>query len=361
MASITIITPGFSGHAVGGYKVVYEYANFLVAQGHSVTMAQMRPAQLRGNGSVKSQIVRAAQYRIGRTKRPSWFALDPRVSVINYPTQIMSAIPHTDAVVATAMETADFAKQISQERDIPGAYFIQHYEDWMYGTDLVDATWRLPLQKLVIAPWLAEKGTELGVSSILVRNAIDSSAFPAGPTISERPLQVLALASDLEWKRTDLIAEVMTSVASRVPSAQLRVFGTVERPQILPADVQYFQSPSPEILRGLYQSSRVFVCASDAEGSALPPGEAMSSRTAVVSTDIGGVRVYADGVALFSPRGDSDALAANVIRLLTDEAECEHYASAGLARILGYTPDDAAAVFERELLELISAHSSMRG
>ena len=360
MASVTIITPGFSGHAVGGYKVVYEYANFLVAQGHTVTMAQMRPAQLRGNGSVKSRVLRAAQYRIGRHKRPGWFALDSRVSVINYPTQDASAIPQTDVVVATAMETADFANQVSQDRGIPGAYFIQHYEDWMYGTDLVDATWRLPLQKLVIAPWLAEKGAELGVTSILVRNAIDSRVFPAGPAISERPLQVLALASDLEWKRTDLVAEVMAAVAAHIPSAQLRVFGTLERPQILPAEVEYLQSPSPEVLRALYQSSRVFVCASDAEGSALPPGEAMSSRAAVASTDIGGVRVYADGVALFSPRGDSEALAANVIRLLTDETECEHYASAGLARILGYTPDDAAAVFERELLGLISAHSSKR-
>jgi glycosyltransferase involved in cell wall biosynthesis len=354
MPSITFVTPGFSNHAVGGYKVVYEYANYLASMGHQVTIAQLRPAQYRESGSLSKRLLRALQYRIGRHRRPSWCPLDPRIVVINHPVQREQAIPQTDVIVATAMETAHFSASVAQERGIPGAYFIQHYEDWGFGPDAVDATWRLPLQNIVIAPWLLEKGNQLGVQSVLVANAIDPVAFPSGPQISERPLQVLAMASDMAWKRTDLISEIMTSLLDAVPEVSLKVFGAIARPSSLPSSVDYIQNPSSSELRILYQQSRVFICASDTEGFGLPPAEAMSSRSAVVSTDIGGVRSYADGIALFSPVGDAKRLTKNVIGLLANEADCEERASAGLGRMRAYLPNDAGAAFEAELLSLMA-------
>ena len=354
MASITFILPGYAANAGGGYKVVYEYANYLVGRGHAVSVLQMRPNRLHDSDSPFWKAgLRALRYRLFRHVRPRWFALDRRVSLTNYSRQFIKAIPKSDVIIATAMETVHFVALASNEKGIPGFYFIQGYEDWLQETAAVDVTWRLPLQRLVISSWLKEKAAELGVEAVKIANAIDQEAFPAGAPISDRPMQVLALVSDDALKRTDVIAKAFSYIAAEVPGASLKTFGVIKRPSILPTDVAHVQNPTPAQLRMLYQESRVYVCASDAEGFGLPPAEAMSSGAAVASTDVSGVRGYADGIALFSPIGNAEKLAENVVRLLRDEALCGAIAVAGIHRLSSYTPAHAGAAFEQEILKAI--------
>ena len=351
MVAISIVLPGFPVHAGGGYKIVYQYANYLASKGHAVSILHMRPDQLRGHKSNPlKDAVRKLQYRVGRHRRPKWFPLDRRISVSNFHRQFAAGIPEADIIVATAMETADLVASVSAERSVRGIYFIQHYEDWLEGADFVNATWRLPLRKIVIAPWLMDKAKELQVPAVQVPNAIDSQLFPSGRPIADRPAQVLALVSDVSWKRTDLIAEVMTILEAEAPGVSLRTFGVVPRPAALPTSAVHVQDPTPAQLVALYQDSRVHVCASDAEGWHLPPAEAMSCGAAVVSTSISGVRAYAENFALFSPVGDSAALAANVLRLLRDEALCDSLATAGQQSLRAYTVENAAEAFEQAML-----------
>lgn len=351
MASISIVLPGFPVHPVGGYKVVYQYSNYLAAQGHKINVIHMRPSHLRNPRTSRSRrMIRRAQYVIGRRMRPRWFSLDSRVSVMNYGDQLSSNIPVSNVIVATAAETADLVAEAAALQSAQGLYFIQHYENWLEGIDFVNRTWKLPLRKIVIAPWLVDVGRELNVSTALVPNAIDSAEFPLGPPTSERPHQLLAMVSDVPWKRSDVVAELMALIADLRPDVRLRTFGTIERPDYLPASVVHIHRPTRAELSTLYQESRVFVCASDAEGYGLPPAEAFSSGCAVVSTDIGGVRSYAEETALFSPVGDATALATNALRLLDAVEECQERAAAGAASLRAYTPQQAAVLFEQQLL-----------
>lgn len=338
--------------------MLYEYANYLVRAGHSVSVLHLRPSSFRAPGPLPQRLIREAAYVVGRRKRPTWFELDRRVDVRNHSTMDDRHLPESDVLIASAAETADFVYSAAKSRGIPGAYFLQHYEDWHLGADFVDATWRLPLAKIVIAPWLERKAHDLGVQATLVPNAINSSDFPPGPAIAARPRQVLALVSPIPWKRTDLIAEVMKLVEEQIPDAVLKTFGVMDKPQELADSIQHTREPTKLELSALYQDTRVYLCASDGEGWHLPPAEAMSSGCAVVSTDIDGVRAYADGIALFSPLGDAAQLAANVVRLLADPVECQERATAGRERLESYGPLDAAAAFERELLRLIDVGAS---
>lgn len=356
MSSIAIVLPGYARGAVGGYKVVYEYANYLVDHGHSVSLIQMLPAHEAPRLSGWRRVRRAIRSRLNRAKRPQWFTLDDRVSVANYDRPVHGAIPRCDVLMATAVETAQLVADVAQERGLTGMHFVQHYEDWVLGSDFVDGTWRLPLHKIVIAPWLKQKADDLDVESVLVPNGIDASSFPVGPPISDRPMQVMALVSPASWKRTDLIAQVMAIIARTMPEVHLRTFGVAEKPALLPDSVEHIQLPNPAQLRELYQQSRIHICASDNEGWHLPPAEAMSSGAAVVSTDINGVRAYADGVALFSPVGDADRLAENVLRLLKDETLCSTVAASGNERIRLYSPERAAESFEREIARALRGH-----
>ena len=355
MATISVILPGYASHAGGGYKIAYQYANFLAEAGHRVHIVQMRPDHMRDlkPDRIRSW-VRSLVYCIGRHARPRWFKLDARVTVTNHPRQSSAYIPSSDVLIATAMETAEVVASTAQERDVPGIYFIQHYELWSDNPSYVDATWRLPLKKIVIAPWLQQMARDFGQSAVVVPNAIDAAAFPLGPTIENRPVQILGLVSDLPWKRADILAEAMRLVRAELPDVILKTFGVIEKPTDFPAEVRHSRSPSADELRLLYQESRVYLCTSDSEGFGLPAAEAMASGAAVASTDIGGVRSYADGIALFSPVGDAQGLARNVLLLLRDTARTQELAALGREKVSSYSPSAAAEAFEREILDAIS-------
>lgn len=351
---VTFVLPGFALRPVGGYKVVYQYADHLAARGHHVTVLQMRPTK--PWDASRSRLHRAALrsvYRLARGRRPGWFDLDRRVAVLNAAVQAPGLVPPSDVLVATSVGTAHFVDRVSRATSARGVYFLQHYEDFTTPAELVDETWRLPLHKIAVADWLAVHANELGENAVVVPNAPDLGRFVPGPPVDERTDGVLAMVSDQQWKRSDLVAEVMAAVAQALPETELRTFGTCARPSDLPPQVQHVRDPSQAQLAELYRSARVFICASDYEGFGLPVAEAMASRTAVVSTDNGGVRSFAGAAVRYAPVGDGAALTARTLDLLHDVALCAAVADAGHAQVTGYGVADAAQAFEDALTDAL--------
>lgn len=344
---VNIVLLSVSPAPIGGYKVIYRYANDLAAQGADVHIYHCREDLFFYPGSKvppAPPTVRLARlFRAPETHdaRPTWFELDSRVtSTCSHGLRLKDLRP-ADVVIATAVRTAPFVAAL------PGTagrkfYFIQHWEDWSDGEEFVESTWRLPLRKLVIARWLGRKGDDLGVPTTYLPNAIDLDEFPPGPPVAERPRYVTALVSPVDWKRTDLVIEVLERVRARVPDIRACVFGAHEKPVDLPSWVEFHLAPDKPTLREIYQKSRVYLCASDAEGWHLPPAEALASGSAVVSTDIDGVREYADGIARFAPANDAAALTDAVCGLLADTEAAQASVDRFRARAAAYTPVDAA-------------------
>lgn len=360
---ITFLLPGYSPNPIGGYKVAYEYANHLASQFHAVKIIQAWRFTGDEAGIDKPlQAARRVRYtpEVIKNQRPNWFALDPAITVVNKFRATGADLQGSDVVVATACQSAPLASSYALRHEVGGVYFIQHYEDWSKDAGFVERTWKLPLRKVVIAPWLQDIGKKFGTPTDLLPNAIDAERFTPGPPITARPLSVTAMVSDHEWKRADLICEVLAQAKKQVPDMLATAFGVGPRPAALPDFVTHIQQPAPERLSALYQQARVYLCASDAEGWHLPPAEAMMSGAAVVSTDIGGVRAYAEGVAAFGPAGDAKALTEHVVRLLTHEEECRTLAEAGYSKLSAYTAADAAAAFEKVLVSASENYTGAR-
>jgi glycosyltransferase involved in cell wall biosynthesis len=90
----------------------------------------------------------------------------------------------------------------------------------------------------------------------------------------------------------------------------------------------------------------------------------MACGAALVSTDNGGVRAYADNekTALLSPPKDPGALAANILRLLENRDLRLQLASAGHQRMQQFTWDRAVTHFESVLQNaLIETSSVVKG
>jgi glycosyltransferase involved in cell wall biosynthesis len=355
------VLPGFAPRPIGGYKVVYSYANYLAdVKGVDVEIYQSGVfwAERGGLRARAGAMISSAQFA-RETKRSGgpapWFPLSKRVRVVTSRLKPKIRLRKGDVVIATAAVTARFVAELVAGREgVAGVYFLQQYEAWAVDAKYVDQTWRLGLRNLVIAPWLADEGLRIGVPTFLVPNAIDPKEFPPGPPVTKRPRKVVGLYSARNpVKRGDLLLEVYRQIHDHDESVELHAFGVEAEPDSWPGYVVYHRSPSREELSSLYGTSRVYLCVSDAEGWHLPPAEALVSGCGVVSTRIGGVEAYAAGFALFAPVGDGPGLYSCVMAMLDDPDMNQSLVSAGRESLLAYTPEDAAELFHSELREAL--------
>lgn len=142
-------------------------------------------------------------------------------------------------------------------------------------------------------------------------------------------------------------------VKEKIPSLKVLVFGVPKRPDDLPEWFEYHRLPEPTEHRNLYNNAEIFCSASKAEGMALPPGEAMICGCALVCTDIGGHRVYAEPekTALLSPVFNVEALSQNIIRLIENPSLRISIAKAGNEKMKQFTMESASKKFLEALEE----------
>ena len=350
---IVFLLPGPGREPVGGFKVAYEYANHLSARGHTVTVVHASRI-LRNSGRmtvIRRALGHASRRLLGAYGPSPWFALDPRVRSLWVPSLAAHHIPDGDAVVATAWQTAEWIAEYPEPKG-RRFYLIQHLETWGGSEAQVMATWKLPIEKIVISRWLQEVAESLGERSHYIPNGLDFEAFgPDVPPEERRRDSILMLHHTLPWKGTRDGVIALGRVLDRHPGSLIRLFGTGPKPTNLPEGFLYHRNPPQDRLRAMYNEAAIFVAPSLTEGWPLPPAEAMMSGCALAATDIGGHREYSvpEETALLSPPGDPETLAENLLRLVEDDSLRHRLARAGLTQIRQFTWTRATDAFERAL------------
>lgn len=346
---ITLVLPASSPIPIGGYKVVYEYANRLAARGHAVLVAHLREFDDPPNAWRLWTRYRAERLRTPQADRlVEWFPLSPKVKVAAYPFPLFLRLRRHDAVVATSWRTAAPVAALSPRVAAHKAYLLQHIEDWDGDREEVMSTWTLPLSKIVISRWLGDVATSLGETSIHVPNGIDFDEFGLDvPPADRDPARIAMLWHDLEWKGSREGLAAIAAARRENPPIVLDLFGTNAPPSDLPPWVRYHRKPDRPTLRALYNAAAIFVGPSHAEGWGLPPAEAMACGCACVLTDIGGHREFAvDGRnALSYPPRDVPAAAAAISRLLAQPGTRIELAHQAVADISRFTWDRATDGF----------------
>jgi glycosyltransferase involved in cell wall biosynthesis len=352
---INFVVPTYARDPIGGIRVVYGYANHLAARGHEVGVVHVARFRRRPgitDGRPRRQLEEIVggwrDLRRGAPNEVSWQHVDSRVDLHYVGTLGPSSIPDGDIVVATAWQTADGVAGLPPGKGV-GWYLIQHHETWSGRASRVDATWRLPLRKIVIAPWLLRRAQEMGVNAIRVPNAIDTTKFRITTSIERRRSRIAMLASEWAWKGRDDGIAALRLVREQIPSVEAVLFGAGPHPAGLEPWIEYRQDPAQRVLvDDIYNGSAIYLCPSHFEGWHLPPAEAMACGTAVVSTDIDGVADYAiDGkTALLAPVGDVAGLADRMVGLLEDSTRRVDLARAGHAHIQQFTWDASTDALE---------------
>ena len=320
---ISFIFPHHSPEPAGGYKVVYEYANRLVADGHKVNIVYSGSLFWKKKSLYfkLTNCFRYIQMLMHGYSCRKWFNLDKRVKEqltfsLNY-----RHVPKSDIYICTSPYTAMYVKDYPTENKY---YFIQGYENWGAITDeILRTTYHYPLKKIVISKWLKEIiEKEESEKCTLIYNGFDFNYFKLRTPIKEKKRYKVAMVySPLEIKGCKYGFEALKIVKQVFPQLQVTMFGSAPRPSDLPEWYTYHIRPDKELHNAIYNEAAIFLAPSLQEGWGLTIGEAMICGQAVVCTNNRGYKEMAsDRInSLMCNIKNSKSLAENIIKLISDD------------------------------------------
>jgi glycosyltransferase involved in cell wall biosynthesis len=276
----------------GGTKVVGIYAEELMRLGHTVRVVSPPPFATPVRRKLKSWLTlkgwpadpKPLRSHLDGT-RIDHYILDRWRPITD------RDVPDADVVIATWWETAEWVYRLSPRKGAK-VYFIQHHEVFSHlPLERCDATYRLPLHKIVIAKWLEEvMQSEYGDSSVdLVSNSVDTGQFHATVRGKQSVPTVGFLYNTDVFKGLDLTLSALRILREQRTDLRVVSFGSEYPREDLPFGSRstFSYLPPQHEIRNLYASCDLWLTASRSEGFNLPAMEAMACRTPVVSTDTG--------------------------------------------------------------------------
>ena len=320
---ITFLMPAVQLMPSGGYKIVYEYANRFASDGCTVNILHPAAISFR-NSSLKGKLKYLyynMRFNLWKKFSIQWFKFNPNVNNIFVPNLSEKNIPESDVIIGTGSQTAIplyNVKKISNEKKY---YFIQGYESWAIGLEQLNQTYRLPINKIVIADYLLEKLHEIGVDGHLVYNGLDFEFFKRYNPIEKRDKYTIVMPyNKVKLKGCDVGFEALKIVHNKYPQLKVQLYG-VHIPRKLPDYCTFYLKPDKNLFNKILNTSSIFLGPSFSEGFCLTVAEAMQCGCTAVCTNIGGYGVTCidNETALLGEVGNPQSLAINIIKLIEND------------------------------------------
>jgi glycosyltransferase involved in cell wall biosynthesis len=340
----------------GGTRVIVTHSKELIAQGHEVR-AFSTPPPPPGFRKTVSSLLRGGGWPKTREMGPSFFDGSdvPHTMLPKFRPIVDGDLPDADVTIATWWQTAQWVWQLGPSKGAK-AYFLQHHEGWSGYPELVDATWRLPMHKIVISRWLEQMAREkFGDTDVsYVPNSVDMNLFNAPPRAKQAVPTVGFVYNTIWFKGPGVVLDAMKIIQAKIPNVRVIAFGTTPARDYypLPPGTKYTILPEQAKIKDIYSQCDVWLCASRSEGFYLPMLEAMACRCPVVSTKVGGpIDNIRDGENGFLVDvEDHEGLARRAVEVLKlSDEPWRKMSDAAYATASRYTWQDAAARMESAL------------
>lgn len=346
---ITFILPGNS--ISGGLIAVLHYATEFSKAGHEVNLIWPRsPGEFRSGLRRFVDISRYLRSLVRGTEVGDIDFLDAEANLLEVPQISSRYVPSNDVIIATSWRTAEWVERLAPSKGRK-YYFLQHYETWDGPTERVDATWKMPLKKIVVSSWLkaiAEDRFKEEVAGPLIYGVDTEEFFPL-ETMRSEPMTVGMLYHVADWKGTADGLRAIELVQQKHPDLKLIMFGAYEpQPDELPAYATMHYRPTRSSLHQLYNQCDVWLCPSWHEGGPpIPSQEAAACKCTIVTTDVGAARdCFVNGEsALIVPPRDIQGMADSLLEVLSNRDLAAHLAQEAHRSVSARTWDIAAAEF----------------
>lgn len=307
---ITFCLPQPGNNPIGGYKVVYEYANRLEKLGNKVTIVYDCNRLFYRNNI---DFIRLLKIFIKYNRNKSWFKLNRKIKLKYALHGIENRyFPNADYVVATAVETVEPILSLNKLKG-EKIYFIQDIENWRLGDDYVNSTYSMPFAKMiVISNWIKKRVDKYASTpSIVINNGLDFDKLGIINDIEDRnPYTVSMLYHALAHKGSKYGLQALYKLKKEIPELTVEMFGAPEKPKNLPEWIHYTRRANAEEVKNIYNSTAIFLSSTINEGFGLTGAESMACGCALVSTNYEGVKEYAENGenSVLCPVKDSDSL-----------------------------------------------------
>lgn len=323
MKVITFIMPSIQPQPSGGYKIVYEYANRLAQDGNVVYIVNPLIRSF-WNSNLKSKlkfIYFLFKFKIFGSLKINWFPLHNNVkNVVTFGLK-EKFIPISDIIIATGSQTASAVASIKSVSPEYKYYFIQGYETWAVGLDHLYETYRMPLNKIVIADYLLDKVRELGETATLVYNGLDFDFFKKTIEPKDRNKYTIVMPyNKAELKGCDIGFDALRIVHDRFPQLKVLLY-SVHVPKNIPDYCVFYHSPNREQFNMILNNASIYLGPSYSEGFCLTLSEAMQCGCAPVCTNIGGYTVLCKDreTGLLGEVGNAESLASALIEMIEND------------------------------------------
>lgn len=351
--NITFALPAYAVNPIGGFKVVYEYANHLSQSGHQVYLVYPRLCRPRTNQRERIKELFWHYGRLVEPHGPHWFPVEPSVKSVFIDNLASANLPDADVLIGTGWHTAPWVAAADSSKGRPH-YLIQDLETWDGPATEVLATWNLPISKIMVASWLMEHArTQRMVGPFhLALNAVDHGAFFVERPLEARADRVAMLYHRRPSKGSRVGIAALEWARKRLPKLEAILFGVSGRPRWLPAWIEYRRRPTMGQLRAIYNSCRIFIQPSSVEGWGLTSTEAMACGCALITVDNGGSHDFAidDETAVVIAKSDTSLMADAISQLHNDSDKLHRIATAGRLLVQGLTWDRST----QRLIQVIS-------
>lgn len=320
MAGMTVnfILPPALRKAAGGYKVVYQYANYITKQGNDVMIYY---DSRMGDNSLHIPVKVMGWIRKLVTKiEPKWFYLDPEIKKKALWTIDFGHIRKADITICTSIDTMIKTYQAKNKPE-KIIHFIQGHENWFLPEEEVFAVYRLPYPKIVISQWLYDIVCEHTKEKLyLVKNGIDLHIFQ-NKNSDKRSLHSIAMMyKENSCKNSEMGLRIVKRLKKRYQDLEVLFYSVDQKSNEVPEWVKFYRKASEDQVCEILNRASVFLCTSEYEGFGLPGLEAMACGCIFVTTDCKGIREYAnDSNALISEIGDACQMEKNIIRVFEDK------------------------------------------
>jgi glycosyltransferase involved in cell wall biosynthesis len=253
---------------------------------------------------------------------------------------LTESLPDCDVCVATWYPTA-LPVWISGKGK--PYYLMQDFPEQLreisspYGLPLFERTLELPFYFLTNSVYTKElvlerqKNPKIKVIGV----GVDNKMFcPRNPeTFPSKGKRIMAILKEPAFKGAEVAIRALNELNRRI-SVHAILVGDLTSVKRTPLNFQYthFERVDDNALAELYSSSDAFLFTSHVEGFGLPPLEAMSCGTPVITTDCKGNRDYAmdQRNCLVIPPGDHNALADALMKVVTDDRLADQLRVGGL-------------------------------
>ena len=304
----------------GGYKVIYQYSNYLATKGHDIHIYyNMNDGK---NSKHIPKFIGRLIWKLLFIGFPSWFKFHKNVTQSLARKYEDKYIRNADISIATTPHTAYPVSMLSKEKG-KKYYFIQGYENWGSTTDeFVRGSYNLGMNNIVISKWLKEIVDKYSKDeSKLILNGIDFEIFKIDTLIEKRePYSICMLYSNnFSRKGSKDGLKIIKKIKQKYPNIEINFFSTDRRPSDLPNWITYIHNATEMEVAELLNKSAIYMCTSLQEGFGLPGLEAMACGCALVTTNCLGIMEYANEEnAMISKPKDVQAMYDNIDKLLSN-------------------------------------------